>query len=147
MHLTQTAEYALRTMAQLAIAESGEYVPAKDLATLTEIPSHYLSKLLRKLVVSGLLRSEKGHGGGFCLAKPPHRIRIIDVLQAVDAGPVPDRCGFGWGKCNPQKPCPLHPIWSQLSEAYEDWARRRTLSDLRRSWLGYGHGSRRAPQT
>lgn len=139
MKLTQTAEYALRTMAQLAIEGGGEPVRAKDLAEATEIPVHYLSKLLRKLVVAGLLTSEKGHGGGFVLAKPAAHIRLMDVLEAVDASSVSSHCAFGWSKCSNEHPCPLHPIWIQLTEAFEAWACRRTLADLQRAWVGYSH--------
>lgn len=139
MKLTQTAEYALRTMAQLAIDDDGEPVRAKDLAQTTGIPPHYLSKLLRKLVVAGLLKSEKGHGGGFKLAKKPSAIRFLDVLRAVDAPSTTPHCAFGWPRCSNEKPCPLHPVWVQLSESFEAWAERRTLADLQRSWVGYGH--------
>lgn len=143
MRLSQTAEYALRTMAQLAIDESGAPVRAKDLAESTEIPVHYLSKLLRRLVVAGLLKSERGHGGGFALAKPPGRIRIVDILAAVDAVSSEPRCVFGWSECSDDNPCPLHPVWSQLRESFDAWASRRTLADLRRAWVGYGNVSDR----
>ncbi len=142
MHLTQTAEYALRTMAQLAVAPEGEAIRAKDLCEQTHVPLHYQSKLLRRLVVAGLLISKKGHSGGFLLAKRPSSIRLIDVLEAVDAGFPVDRCGFGWGQCDPEHPCPLHPVWGQLSESCNDWARRRTLEDVRRNWLGLDEDAR-----
>ena len=137
MRLSQTAEYALRTMAQLAIGDPHQPVTGKELARQTDIPVHYLSKLLRKLVVAGLLTSQKGHSGGFRLAKPAGEIRLIDILNAVEAGPDLDRCSFGWGKCDATKPCPLHPVFVQLNEAIDMWASRRTLADLRASWHGY----------
>ncbi len=142
MYLTQTAEYALRTMAQLAVVPLDELVTAKELSERTLVPIHYQSKLLRRLVVAGLLKSQKGHSGGFSLAKEPHQIRLADVLDAVDASFDENRCGFGWGDCDPAKPCPLHPVWGQLAESCTDWAQRRTLADLRQGWLGSGHGRR-----
>ncbi|MBW2295571.1 MAG: Rrf2 family transcriptional regulator, partial [Deltaproteobacteria bacterium] len=68
MVLSQTAEYALRAMAWLATAPTREPVRAKDLSVATGIPSHYLSKVMRRLVLAGLLISQKGQGGGFLLA-------------------------------------------------------------------------------
>lgn len=143
MRLSQTAEYAMRTMAQLAIADPEVPVPAKDLAQQTGIPVAYLSKLLRRLVTSGLLTARKGHSGGFLLARPPGEVRLLDVLEAVGAGPDLDRCAFGWGPCDARNPCPLHPVFVQINEAIVLWATRRTLADLRASWLG--HGELRVP--
>lgn len=130
MHLTQTAEYALRAMTWLARQPTGAALRSQALAEATGIPQHYVSKLLRKLVVAGLLESQKGHGGGFALARPPAEVRFIDILRAVDYEPAPDRCAFGWGACNPLDPCPLHGPWSRLSEAFFAWADRTTLADV-----------------
>lgn len=130
MVLSQTAEYALRAMAQLAVLPAGESVRGKDLAQLTDIPTHYLSKILRMLVESGLLTGERGHGGGFRLARTAEEIRFCDILEAVGARPEKNRCAFGWGKCNPKKPCLLHGVVSGLNEAVAQWCETTTLADL-----------------
>lgn len=98
MLLSQTAEYALRAMAWMVNRPPGEAVRTRDLSAATDIPSHYLSKVLRRLVVGGLLISRKGHGGGFVLARPPSEIRFIEILAATEDSPNPDRCAFGWGE-------------------------------------------------
>jgi len=130
VYLSQTAEYALRAMAHLASLPRGEALRAVDLSEVTGIPTPYLSKILRRLVVAGLLTSQKGHHGGFSLAKPPSRLRFEQILVATDYEPDPERCAFGWGECDPKHPCPLHPAWSELNEAYGEWARRTTLADV-----------------
>jgi Rrf2 family protein len=132
MQLTQTAEYALRAMAHLSLLPPGEGARAKDLAEASGIPMAYVSKLLRKLVVAGLLESQKGHGGGFVLARPAAEIRFVEVLRAVDYPIEPNHCAFGWGQCNVREPCPLHGTWSQLKEAFSRWAERTTLADVQR---------------
>lgn len=130
MLLSQTAEYALRAMAQLAALGPGAAIRTEDLAKMTSIPRSYLSKILRKLTAAGLLSSEKGHGGGFTMARPLKKIRFIDVLEAVEAPMDPNRCAFGWGECSAKHPCVLHPAFSQLKEAHQRWATRTTLADL-----------------
>lgn len=135
MLLTQTAEYALRAMACIASLPSGEASRAVDLAERTAIPLPYLSKILRRLVLDGLLTSRKGHGGGFALARPPGEIRFADILSAADFTLTPDRCAFGWGHCNDRNPCPLHPAWSQLKGAFTEWAATTTLDDVDRGAL------------
>jgi len=130
MQLPQTAEYALRAMAFLATATKGGAVRSKDLSVETGIPAHYLSKILRKLVLQGLLLSQKGHGGGFVLAREAQEITFIEILTSVGYRPEPDRCSFGWGGCDPDNPCPLHPAWSQLNESFWVWATKNTLANV-----------------
>jgi Rrf2 family protein len=132
MYLSRTAEYALRTTACLSRLAVDRRVRAKDLAPLAGVPLPYLSKILRRLTSAGLLTSQKGHHGGFALAREPEKIRFVDVLRAVDFEPTADHCLFGWENCDAKNPCPLHPEWADLKETIEEWARTRTLADVQR---------------
>ena len=131
MVLSQTAEYALRAMVWLAFHSPDAPVRASDLSVGTGIPVHYLSKILRRLVLAGVLTSQKGQGGGFSLSRAPEEIPFADILAAVDVYPTSDRCAFGWGNCNASSPCPLHEPWSLLSEAVRDWAANTTLAAVK----------------
>jgi Rrf2 family protein len=130
MLLSQTTEYALRAMAWLATAPGGEPVRAVDLSSATGIPTHYLSKILRRLVLAGLLDSQKGQGGGFSLSRAPREIAFIHILSAVDAYPTQGRCAFGWGECDSTDPCPLHNSWSQLGDRILAWASDTSLEEI-----------------
>lgn len=130
MLLPQTAEYALRAMAQLTMLPPGEPVRTADLARLAGIPESYLSKIMRRLVAKGLLSSEKGHHGGFKLSQPPEKVRFIDILRALDVELESNRCAFGRGECDKDHPCVLHPAFIQLREAHVAWATRTTLANL-----------------
>jgi len=131
MILPQTAEYALRAMVCLATAEPGQPVLARDLSRLTAIPSHYLSKILRRLVLAELLESKKGFGGGFVLARAPEAISFRDILQAVDSYPTAAHCAFGWGQCDGDRPCPMHDAWARMRSSFEEWAEETTLAQVR----------------
>ncbi len=102
----------------------------KDLSLATAIPSHYLSKILRRLVLAGLLVSQKGHGGGFLLSKAPEEIGFSDILSAVDAYPPGECTAFGWGKYDEADPCLLNDVWNQLNERVRSWATGTTLADI-----------------
>ncbi|MCP4594426.1 MAG: Rrf2 family transcriptional regulator, partial [bacterium] len=82
--LSQTAEYAIRATTHLAQHHGEGHVMAKDVAKATAIPEKYLQKILRDLVHHGLLKSTRGHGGGFHLAKPPSRIRLAHVVSPFE---------------------------------------------------------------
>lgn len=126
----QTVEYALRAAAYLATRPDGQALAADLLASETGIPVHYLSKVLRRLVEAEILVGQKGHGGGFALARAKGDIRMADILDAVGFLPRPATCAFGWGTCDPERPCPLHPVWSRVTEAFQTWAAGATLADV-----------------
>jgi Rrf2 family protein len=126
----QTARYALRAMSCLAAHPPGEKVPADVIAAATHVPPAFLSKVLRKLVGAGLLTAERGHHGGFALARPPEVIRFLDILDAVDVDVIEQDCAFGWGQCNASRPCPLHPAWVEFKQGILTWAATHTLADV-----------------
>ena len=131
-HFSQTAEYALRIMAQLTITEASVPLSSHDLSKSTGISIHFLSKVLRRLVNRGFLTSKKGCGGGYALARPPKEIRFIDILKIGNSPPEPDHCIFGWKKCRAENPCPLHPLWADMKKSFQKWTENTTLANLKR---------------
>jgi Rrf2 family iron-sulfur cluster assembly transcriptional regulator len=130
MFISQTAEYAIRAMSAIATLPEGIKIRSTDLGKGTGIPGPYLSKILRRLVLAGLLVSQKGQGGGFSLARPAAEIPFLDILNAVDAFPTDGRCAFGWGNCDQLSPCPLHNSWSRLNNQLRDWATDTNLAEV-----------------
>jgi Rrf2 family protein len=130
MLLSQTAVYGLRAMAVLAALPPNESIRALELSGRTGVPRQYLAKVMRRLVVAGLVRSRRGHGGGFMLSRPARAIRLGDVLRSIDAELEGGTCAFGFGACDPQNPCALHPVWSRFSDSVQKWAEGSTLADL-----------------
>lgn len=81
---SQTVEYALRAMLHLASVDRVA-VNNETIAAATAVPAGYLSKVMRDLVVAGLVHSFRGPHGGFALARSPRDITILDVVTAVDS--------------------------------------------------------------
>lgn len=129
MYLSRPAEYALRAAAYLAHCEPDTRVRGRDLAKAANIPPAFLSKIMRRLTEHGIVHAQKGHNGGFLLARPPSEIRFVDILQAVDFEPTADHCLFGLGNCDAENSCPLHEEWSKLKKQIEEWASFHTLKD------------------
>lgn len=129
MVLSQTAKYALRALARLAALPAGGSARAKDLSIETGVPPHYLAKILRKLVEAKLLDSVKGHHGGFRLAVEARAITVGAVLRAMGEPLDLKVCAFGFARCDPTRPCPLHPIFAGLNDTVRSWADRTTLAD------------------
>lgn len=131
MILSQTSEYAIRAVSCIAVQGEKGPVAAKDLSKDISIPSHYLSKVLRRLVKANLLHATKGHNGGFVLARPAQKIKIVDILAAVETHVPAKHCIFGWRMCNSKDPCILHHRWSAVNDAFQTWARTTTLADIK----------------
>ncbi len=129
MVLSQTAQYALRAMTVLTALGPGATARTRDLAGPSRVPTDYLSKILRRLVEAKLLVSVKGHHGGFRLARPPEDISLGEILEAVDEWLDLKECAFGFSSCDLRNPCPLHPVYSQLTESVKSWAQRSTLAN------------------
>ena len=119
MILSRTAEYALRIMTSVALSQGARALRSKEIAASISCPAHYVSKVLRKLVKAGLLRAEKGHGGGFLLAKPADKILFIDVIEVVQGPSKNKHCIFGWRECDPDNPCILHHRWNSVSNSFQ----------------------------
>ncbi|MFM9995652.1 MAG: RrF2 family transcriptional regulator [Phycisphaerales bacterium] len=104
--LSQTIEYALRAMTHLATLEREATANSESIAQGTRVPKGYLSKVLRDLVVAELVLSQRGPNGGFSLARPPDRISMLEVVNAVDPLLRIRKCPLG----NPAhiQLCPLH---------------------------------------
>ncbi len=132
MILPQTSQYALRIMTHIALNRDAAAVRAKDVAEAINCSSTYVSKVMRKLVVAGLLRAEKGHGGGFVLARSPDKILFSQVLGAIEPKATHPQCIFGWRRCDASNPCVLHHRWNTVSSQFHEWARSTSLADIQR---------------
>jgi Rrf2 family protein len=129
-----TCQYAIRALVHLARREGEGPALGRDIAAREEIPKSFLSKILHQLVVKGLVRSQKGPGGGFSLARPAAAITIADITEAVDGGPVAThRCLLGLAECSDATACALHESWKKLKQDYDRNIGPLTLADLARS--------------
>ena len=90
MYLSRPAENALRAMTYIARQKPTERIRSDDLSKAIGVSAPFLSKIMRRLTVEGLLDAKKGHHGGFMLSKPAEEIRFIDILRAMDFDPDSD---------------------------------------------------------
>jgi Rrf2 family protein len=86
MHVTAKADYAVRAAVELAAAPPGP-ITGEAISNAQGIPLPFLEKILAELRQAGLVRSQRGAGGGSELARPAEEITLADVIRAVD-GPL-----------------------------------------------------------
>jgi Rrf2 family protein len=127
--LSQTAQYALRTVLELARGSAGSPAAAADLAARLRVPANYLSKTLHQLARAGVVASTRGKHGGFVLARPAHRIRLAEVVAPFQD--VSERtCLLGRPACTDVRPCPAHGRWKVIAEQVADFFARTTVAEL-----------------
>jgi len=126
--ISQTAEYALRAVAALA-GNPDEPMITQRLAEVTKVPAGYLSKVLQSLGRAGLVKSTRGVGGGFILARPSTEITIYDIVQAVDPLQRIRTCPLGL-PAHGVRLCPLHKRLDDAMKQVEDAFRASNLAEI-----------------
>lgn len=104
--LSQTVEYALRAVVHLA-DRSPEACTTEQIAVATRVPQAYLSKVLQSLVRAGIVKSQRGLGGGMTLARLPGDLTILQVVNALEPISRIKVCPLGLA-AHGVRLCPLH---------------------------------------
>lgn len=132
---SKKCEYGLQAVLYLATHQNGEVIPSDEIAKKLNIPKEFISKILQSLTESGIVDSKKGKAGGFFLAKNPSRIRLIDIVAAIDGLNMFNSCVLGFPNCNPDNPCPLHNKWGELRTLTYNMLTDETIDKFKESTL------------
>lgn len=125
--LSQTVEYALRAV--VFLAKEGEPRTTGRIAEVTQVPAAYLSKVLQGLAQSGIVRSQRGAGGGMSLVSEPADLTILDVVNAVEPLQRISVCPLGL-EAHGTRLCSLHRRLDNALAEVEEAFRRSTLADV-----------------
>ncbi len=91
MRLTSKGRYAVRAMLDLTFHSNGNPVRLQEISTRQSISLHYLEQLFRKLRTGKVVKSVRGPGGGYVLARSQDEISVKDVLDCVGENINPAR--------------------------------------------------------
>ncbi|NOX27468.1 MAG: Fe-S cluster assembly transcription factor [Gammaproteobacteria bacterium] len=129
MKLTTKGRYAVTAMLDLALHTDSGSTPLADISKRQEVSLSYLEQLFSKLRRSGLVKSARGPGGGYRLARDASEIAVIHVLDAIDEDIDATRCG-GSADCQHGEPCLTHDLWVDLSHQIYKFLSDISLGDL-----------------
>src|SRR5881227_2899396 len=85
--ITTKSPYALQALAELGRCGGDGPVPIGELARRREIPVQFLEQLFAVLRRAGILRSQRGVKGGYCFAREPSEITVLEIVELLD-GPL-----------------------------------------------------------
>ena len=119
MKVSTRGDYASRALLSLALhADGAKPTSVRDIAERTGLPQPYLEQILLALKGAGLVRSKRGVGGGYVLARPPAELTLSQIVSAVDGPIVAGDFGEPHqnGACDHEGQCVLLAIWKQAGE-------------------------------
>lgn len=133
MKVSTRGDYASRALLSLALrgTEAGP-TSVRDIAERTGLPQPYLEQILLALKGAGLVRSKRGVGGGYVLAREPGEIRLSEILSAVDGPIVVGDFGEPHtnGSCDHEGQCVLLAVWADVGEQMRRLLDQLSLADL-----------------
>jgi Rrf2 family iron-sulfur cluster assembly transcriptional regulator len=130
MRLTTKGRFAVTAMLDLAMHGGEGPVTLTEISSRQQISLSYLEQLFGKMRRSGLVRSTRGPGGGYTLARPVGEVSVADVIVAVDEPIDATQCG-GMENCRDKDTkCLTHDLWKGLNEHIFNYLRSITLGQL-----------------
>ncbi len=141
MKLSTKGRYAVMALVDLASQTDGRPVALADIAERQEISLSYLEQLFAKLRRGGLVRSVRGPGGGYLLARAAAETRVSDAILAVDEPIRATRCKPNSSAgCRANKSrCLTHDLWEELGNQIHVFLSSVSLADVcNRRILGQG---------
>lgn len=127
LKISEAASLALHTMALLATSQ-GTTRATWEIAKTLRVSEAHLAKVLQRLGRAGLVKSQRGPGGGFSLGRDPESISLLEVYEATEGPLDPPGCLLGRPACNGS--CILGGLLDQVGAEIRTYFAQTRLSDL-----------------
>ena len=133
VRVSTRGDYASRALLSLALhADTDGPTSVRDIADRTGLPQPYLEQILLALKGAGLVRSKRGVGGGYVLARDPAEITLSEIISAVDGPIVAGDFGRPHedGACDHEGQCILLAVWASVGEHMRSHLDSFTLAEM-----------------
>ena len=133
MQVSRKVDYALRAVIHLADDEhQGRACSVAEIADRERIPRQFLEKIIRDLIRTGLVRSQRGPHGGYALARPADAVTFRHVIEAVE-GPISlNVCVGEHADCSLLGTCGMERVWREGQRRVMELFENTTIADVRR---------------
>lgn len=131
MKISTRGRYSLRLMIDLAMQPENEFIALNDIAKRQDISKKYLEQIVPFLNRSGLLIANKGHLGGYRLAKAPSDINVKEILLSAEGSLAPVSCMDNTPNiCEKCDDCLTLPIYQGLDKVIDEYLSGITLQAI-----------------
>lgn len=129
--ISNTCKYAVRAVIYISVfAHDERKAGIKEISSKLDIPTPFLGKILQSLVKHDILKSTKGPGGGFGLAREADEISIMDIVEVIDGTAFFNTCLIRTSKCSDEEPCALHDKVTAPRKQIRNMFTHQTIADL-----------------
>ncbi|MCB0731008.1 MAG: Rrf2 family transcriptional regulator [Ignavibacteriae bacterium] len=128
---SKKCELALQAVLFLSIKKDQIIFSSQEVSNEIKVPKEFVSKMLQTLTDSGIIGSKKGKNGGFYLARRPSKIKLIEIVEAIDGLSVFKNCVLGFPNCSSEHPCPVHDKWGKIRDDAFKMLSEETLEQLK----------------
>lgn len=130
LRMSKLADYATEVLALMAQTPARARTAA-EIATALRLELPTVSKILKRLVRAGMLRSQRGPKGGYQLAQQPEAVTVADIIDAIEGYPMGlTECSSILGLCARESSCSVRTNWQRISREIRHNLARITLADL-----------------
>lgn len=128
MKVSTRVEYGMLALTDIALhSENGSSVSAPDIAERQGISQKYLEQILTHLKQAGLIRAQKGLRGGYALTRPAGKIRLSEILNALDNSILKET---DTGNSGTLRDAVNACLWQKMNRTMIDFAESKTLSEF-----------------
>ncbi len=128
--ITRQADYAVRSVLDLALRGPEQAAFSRDIAESQDIPPSFLAKILTRLATHGIVQTQRGVNGGVRLARPAGDITVLEVVEAIDGPLSLNLCVKAPGLCPRDMDCVVHPLWETLTQELRERLHGMTFAGL-----------------
>ena len=128
MIVSTKGRYALRVMVGLAMKDTGEYIPLKEIAEEEDISQKYLESIMTTLSKANFVDAVHGKVGGYRLNRPAEDYTVGSILKLTEGNLSPVSCTSQG--CSRPTCCKAMPMWERLEKMIDDFFEGITLADL-----------------
>jgi Rrf2 family transcriptional regulator, iron-sulfur cluster assembly transcription factor len=129
---SKACEYGIRAAIFIA-GESlqGRRTGLKDISKEIDSPSAFTAKVLQLLVRHSIIESLKGPTGGFEISrKKMDKVKLNDIVSAIDGDSIYTGCGLGLKACSEKHPCPAHNKFKSIREELKIMLEQTSVYEL-----------------
>lgn len=132
IRLSTKGRYGTRLMLNLTYHynNGNEAVVLKHVSDDEEISIRYLEQIIIPLKISKLVKSIRGAGGGYTLARHPSKIKLSEILHSLEGSCCLVDCVEDDDFCDRISICAPYDVWKEASHRLKDYFENITLQDL-----------------
>lgn len=132
MIFSKASEYGIRATIYIAQKSlNNERCSMKDISKEIDSPEAFTAKILQKLVKANIISSVKGATGGFEVDKrDSKKIKLSDIVVAIDGEIDEKKCVLGMKKCSEDQPCPVHNKYKLIKKDLLSMIHKTTLFEM-----------------